>query len=324
MGRRTDRGNALKYIKDIVEGDNIKEVYMCRMKKSCVSKMGKPYESVTLQDKTGSIDAKIWDPGNAGIEEFGEMDYVEVYGEVITFMKHLQLNIRRARKVKPEAVNPEEYVPVSGKNIGQMYQDLVAIADTVQEEHLHRLLELLFKEDQAFIAAFRRSSAAKTVHHSYMGGLLEHTLNVTRLCVAYADQYTFLNRDLLLTAAICHDIGKTRELSGFPQNDYTDEGQLLGHIIIGVEILQDKLRLIPDFPETLSYELIHCILAHHGELEYGSPKKPAIAEAAVLNFADNADAKLEIFRQLFESKNDSEWLGFQSFLDSNIRRTTVR
>ena len=141
---------------------------------------------------------------------------------------------------------------------------------------------------------------------------------------AFADNYPFLNRDLLLTAALFHDIGKTRELSAFPANDYTDEGQLIGHIVIGVEMIDEAIRKIPDFPQSLSNELRHCILAHHGELEYGSPKVPALAEAAALNFADNADAKLEIFKETLASdaKSDSSWLGWQSLLNSNIRRTT--
>ena len=146
-------------------------------------------------------------------------------------------------------------------------------------------------EDEAFIKRFRFNSAAKTVHHGFVGGLLEHTLNVTKLCDFYTKAYPALNRDLLLTAAIFHDIGKTKEISAFPMNDYTDDGQLLGHIMIGAEMLHDAIREIPDFPAKVESELKHCILAHHGELEYGSPKKPALMEAAALNMADNTDAR---------------------------------
>ena len=193
----------------------------------------------------------------------------------------------------------------------------------MKEPHLRQLIIKFFIEDEEFKKQFQRSSAAKTVHHGFLGGLLEHTLGVTKLCSTFADNYPFLNRDLLITAAIFHDIGKTKELSSFPKNDYTDEGQLIGHIIIGVEMIDEKIKEIPDFPETLSNELRHCILAHHGELEFGSPKKPAIAEAAALNFADNADAKLEIFREFLETKSESPWLGFQPLLDSNIRKTEI-
>ena len=156
-----------------------------------------------------------------------------------------------------------------------------------------------------------------------MGGLLEHTLSVVKLCDFYADQYDFLNRDLLITAAMFHDIGKTKELSAFPANDYTDDGQLLGHIVIGVELVGLGIRRIPDFPKRLASELKHCIVAHHGELEYGSPKKPALAEAAALNFADNTDARMETFREILTgSATTDEWLGYNRFVDSNVRRTT--
>ena len=156
-----------------------------------------------------------------------------------------------------------------------------------------------------------------------MGGLLEHTLGVVRLCDFYCKQYPILNRDLLLTAAMLHDIGKTKELSAFPENDYTDDGQLLGHIVIGAEMVGERIRKIPGFPAKTANELKHCILAHHGELEYGSPKKPALIEAAALNFADNTDAKLETMREMLENNNsDSEWLGYNRLLESNFKRTS--
>ena len=134
----------------------------------------------------------------------------------------------------------------------------------------------------------------------------------------------YLKRDLLITVALLHDIGKTRELSRFPRNDYTEAGQFIGHIIIGVQMIDEKIKDIPDFPELLANEVRHCILAHHGELEYGSPKKPAIAEALALNFADNTDAKLEIFKEALQAgQPDAGWIGYQGLLESNIRRTEI-
>ena len=164
------------------------------------------------------------------------------------------------------------------------------------------MLEYYFVKDETFIRNFKGHSAAKTVHHGFAGGLLEHTLSVVKFCDYMVGAYPILNKDLLFTAAICHDIGKTKELSSFPENDYTDEGQLLGHIVIGVEMIGDAVRNIPDFPEKLANELKHCIVAHHGELEYGSPKKPALAEAMALNLADNADAKMQTLTELFKDK----------------------
>ena len=162
------------------------------------------------------------------------------------------------------------------------------------------------------------------MHHGFVGGLLQHTLSVTKLCDYYCSTYPLLKRDLLITAAICHDIGKTREISLFPENDYTDAGQFLGHIVIGVEMIGEKVRNIPGFPEVLANELKHCILAHHGEYEFGSPKKPAIMEAMALNLADNTDAKMETFTEILESSKDNNgWLGFNRLFDSNLTGTRM-
>ena len=165
--------------------------------------------------------------------------------------------------------------------------------------------------------------AAKSVHHGFVGGLLEHTLSVVKMCDYFSKQYPALNRDLLLTAAMFHDIGKTKELSSFPENDYTDEGQLIGHIMIGAQMVANGAAKIPGFPKKLENELVHCILAHHGELEYGSPKKPALIEALALNLADNADAKLETMTEILKGAGDNNgWLGFNRFMDSNVRKTS--
>ena len=177
-------------------------------------------------------------------------------------------------------------------------------------------------KDEAFIKKFKAHSAAKTVHHGFSGGLLEHTLSVTRMCDYFATSYSILNRDLLLSSAILHDIGKVKELSDFPDNDYTDEGQLIGHIVIGVEMIDDAIRSISDFPVKLAHELKHCIVAHHGELEYGSPKKPALAEAVALNMADSTDAKLQTLTELFKGKTGTEWLGYNRLFESNLRRAS--
>ena len=314
----------MKFIADIKEGETLSGIYLCKKKLTLKNKNGKEYESLLLQDKTGTLDDKIWDPQNVGIDDFSEGDFIEILGDVKIYMNRFQLSVKRARKCREGEYNPEDYIPSTKRNIEGMYKELIDLANTVKNPYLRKLIICYFVEDKEFKEAFKHSSPAKTVHHSYVGGLLEHTLNVMKRCNAFADNYPFLNRDLLLTAALFHDIGKTRELSAFPANDYTDEGQLIGHIVIGVEMIDEAIRKIPDFHQSLSNELRHCILAHHGELEYGSPKVPALAEAAALNFADNADAKLEIFKETLASdaKSDSSWLGWQSLLNSNIRRTT--
>lgn len=232
----------MKFIKDLTPGDRIADIYMCKHKLSATTKNGKEYYSVTLQDKTGTIDAKIWEPNSDGIDEFDDTDYIDVFGEVTSFNGALQINVKRARKCHEGEYDPSLYLPVSSKDIDVMYKELLGIIGTIGNPYLKKLLEEFFIQDEAFITAFRKSSAAKTVHHSFIGGLLEHTLSVTKLCNFYCTAYPALNRDLLLTAAICHDIGKTKELSLYPVNDYTDEGQFLGHIVMGTEMVGEKIR----------------------------------------------------------------------------------
>lgn len=314
----------MKYIKDYKDGDRVFDIYLCKHKISAVTKNGKPYDTVVLQDKTGTIDAKVWDPNNAGIAEFDSLDYIEVYGDITSFQGALQVNVKRIRKCQEGEYTPADYLPVSRFDREEMYQELLSYINSVENVYLKKLLQEFFVKDEAFISAFKQSSAAKTVHHGFVGGLLQHTLGVTKLCDYYCSTYPLLKRDLLITAAICHDMGKTREISLFPENDYTDAGQFLGHIVIGVEMIGEKVRNIPGFPEVLANELKHCILAHHGEYEFGSPKKPAIMEAMALNLADNTDAKMETFTEILESSKDNNgWLGFNRLFDSNLTGTRM-
>jgi 3'-5' exoribonuclease len=313
----------MKYLKDYKEGDRVSEIYMCKFKQSAVTKNGKPYETVILQDKTGTMDAKIWDPNSAGIEDFDALDFIEVFGDIVSFQGAFQVNVKRIRRCREGEYNPAEYLPTSKKDINQMYGQLKDIIASLGNPFCKQLLEKIFIEDAEFAKKFCHSSAAKSVHHGFVGGLLEHTLSVTKMCDYYCSQYPILKRDLLLTAAMCHDIGKTKELSLFPENDYTDVGNLLGHIVMGSEMVSETAKQIPEFPDTLLGELKHCILAHHGELEYGSPKKPALVEAEALNFADNTDAKLETFTELLEGTNETGWLGYNRMLESNIRATRM-
>jgi 3'-5' exoribonuclease len=314
----------MKFIETLREGERINEIYLCKSKQAALTKSGKPYDNVLLQDKTGTLDAKIWDPGSVGIDEFDALDYVAVTGDVTSFQGNLQLSIKRVRKVGEGEYEPENYLPVSDKDIDEMYQEMMGYIASVKNPYLSRLLHMFF-DDAAFAKAFKFHSAAKSVHHGFVGGLLEHTVSVTRNCNYFAQNYPFLNRDLLLTAAMFHDIGKLKELSTFPANDYTDAGQLLGHIMIGAEWIGEKIREIDGFPEVLANELKHCILAHHGELEYGSPKKPALVEALALSFADNLDAKMETVREVLAGvpENNLQWQGFNRLLDTNIRRTST-
>lgn len=313
----------MKFIETFHEGDKVNDIYLCKYKQSATAKNGKLYENVILQDKTGTIDAKIWDPNSSGIEDFGVMDYVFITGDITCFQGTLQMSIKRARRAGETEYVAADYLPVSEKDIDVMYAELMDCMKQVENPYLKKLIQMYFVDNEAFIDAFKKHSAAKTVHHSFVGGLLEHTLGVVKLCDFYVKQYPFLNRDLLFTAALFHDVGKLKEISNFPENDYTDDGQLLGHIVMGSELVGFGCRHIRNFPKKLMSELQHCILAHHGELEFGSPKKPALAEAMALNYADNTDAKLETMREVLKSSGENtEWLGYNRLFESNLRRST--
>ncbi len=313
----------MKYINTLHEGDTIREIYLCKGKRSAETRNGKPYDNLILQDKTGTLDGKVWDPNSHGISDYDEKDFIDVYGEVISYNGNLQLNIKQLRVASEDEYNAADYMPTSEKSVDGMYEELLGYIKQVENPYLQQVLQYYFVNDTEFIKSFKAHSAAKSVHHGFAGGLLEHTLSVVKLCEYYVGAYPILNKDLLFTAAICHDIGKTKELSTFPENDYTDDGQLLGHIVIGTEMMSDAIREITDFPPKLASELKHCILAHHGELEFGSPKKPALAEALALNFADNTDAKMQTLIEVFKEKDTKDWLGFNRLFDSNLRKTSI-
>lgn len=312
----------MRFIDGLCEGETIRNVYLCKGKRSAETRNGKPYDNLILQDKTGTLDGKVWDPNSQGIADYDEKDFIEVFGDVINYNGNLQLNIRQIRKAEEGEYNPADYMPTTEKSVDGMYEELTAYIRQISNKYLRQVLEFYYIKDEAFIKKFKAHSAAKTVHHGFSGGLLEHTLSVTRMCDYFATSYSILNRDLLLSSAILHDIGKVKELSDFPDNDYTDEGQLIGHIVIGVEMINDAIRSIPGFPEKLAHELKHCIVAHHGELEYGSPKKPALAEAVALNMADSTDAKLQTLTELFKGKTGTDWLGYNRLFESNLRRAS--
>ena len=315
----------MKYIESLREGERINEIYLCKVKQSALTKAGKPYDNLILQDKTGTLDAKIWEPGSVGIDEFDSLDYIAVMGDITSFQGNLQLNVKRVRKVQEGEYDPKDYLPVSKKDIDGMYTELLGLIASVKHPYLKKLLESFFVEDKDFEKRFKFHSAAKSVHHGFVGGLLEHTLSVTKNCDYFAATYPILNRDLIVSAAIFHDIGKLEELSTFPENDYTDEGQLLGHIMIGAMEIAERIKTIDGFPVKLAHEMEHCILAHHGELEYGSPKKPALPEAVALSYADNIDAKMETMRELLANvpEGDTQWQGFNRLFESNIRRSSI-
>lgn len=313
----------MRFLKELRENDFIKnEIYLCKSKQILTGKSGKSYGSLILQDKSGTIDAKIWD-FSSEIGQYETMDFVHIDARVTSFQDSLQLNVSRVYKAQEGEYYPEDYFPVSKKDVEGMYSEIKNYIQGMKDQYLKALAEDFFVNDKEFVKRFKYHSAAKSVHHGFVGGLLEHTLGVAKLCEYYTTSYPYLNKDLLITAALFHDIGKMDELSTFPENDYTNDGQLLGHIFIGANQVNNHIKKMGKFPQMLANELLHCILAHHGELEYGSPKKPATMEAMALHFADNTDAKMQTMTELLDSADPKqEWIGYQKLFESNIKRST--
>lgn len=311
----------MRYIETLREGENIKSIYMCKQRTVAMTKTGKEYENLILQDKTGQLDAKIWTPNAPGIDDFDALDYVEITGSVTSFNGALQLKVDRARKCYEGEYDEKDYLPVSSRDIEEMYSELLKYIEAIKDENVKALVKAFFVEDADFINSFKKSSAAKSVHHGFIGGLLEHTLGVVKLASYFADTYPILKKDTIVAAALFHDMGKIKEFSFFPQNDYTDDGQLLGHMVMGIQMLDEKLKNFPDFDRMLASELKHCILSHHGEYEFGAPKKPSTAEAIALHFADNMDAKMETLKEMFENSDSKDWLGYSRYFESNIKKS---
>ena len=234
----------MKLINEYHEGDYCKGIYLCKSKQVLTARTGKTYYSLILQDKSGTVDAKIFDI-NSGIDEFDSSDYIDVLGQVSNFQGNKQWKLTRARKASEDEYNLEDYMLTSKYDREEMYKELVSLMAFVKNPYLRKLIDMFFGADDKFISSFKNHAAAKSVHHSFMGGLLEHTLNVVRTCNYIGDTYPVIDKELLMTAALFHDIGKINELSGFPAVEYTDSGQLLGHIYIGAEMIGIAIRAIP-------------------------------------------------------------------------------
>lgn len=285
------------------------------------SRNGKNYLSLKLQDKTGMVDAKVWDLNN-DIQSFQENDFIKVDAFVTTFNNELQLNVKRIRRSREGEYDPADFVPSTDKNIDEMYDQLMGYIKTMKNPYLKKLLEEIFLRHPVISKEFKYHSAAKAMHHSFRGGLVEHTLSVTQLCDFLAPRYNYVNRDILVASAMLHDVGKVLELSDFPTNDYTDDGQLLGHLILGSELIRDAAAKIDGFPKRLESLMKHCMLSHHGEYEYGSPKLPSTPEAFLLHCADNLDTKTKMIEEaLAADSTQGHWAGYNRMLQRNLSRS---
>lgn len=311
----------MKYINELHEGENIIEHYLCKSRQTMKSRNGKNYLSLKLQDKTGMVDAKVWDLNN-DIQSFQENDFIKVDAFVTTFNNELQLNVKRIRRSREGEYDPADFVPSTDKNIDEMYDQLMGYIKTMKNPYLKKLLEEIFLRHPVISKEFKYHSAAKAMHHSFRGGLVEHTLSVTQLCDFLAPRYNYVNRDILVASAMLHDVGKVLELSDFPINDYTDDGQLLGHLILGSELIRDAAAKIDGFPKRLESLMKHCMLSHHGEYEYGSPKLPSTPEAFLLHCADNLDAKTKMIEEaLAADSTQGHWAGYNRMLQRNLSRS---
>ena len=308
------------FIKDFKEGQSIIDYFLVNSKKILTTKNGNKYMSLVFQDKTGLIDGKIWDEKEYEERNITSNDFVKIEADVKTYQDNLQLNVKRIKKIGTEEVDISDFIPHSAQDTNQMLKELREISKEVKNPYLLELLDKFF-EDEEFKKKFRQSPAAKQIHHVYIGGLLEHTLSVVKICSFLAKKhYSNINFDLLITGTILHDIGKIYELSHPPAIDYTSEGRLLGHILLGFKIIQDKINSIPNFPENLQMLLQHLIISHHGQYEWGSPKLPQTIEAIILHYIDDLDAKLNSIKQLMNLEINSEdsWTAYHKTLGRKI------
>src|ERR1700724_4216453 len=278
-------------------------------------KSGEPYLALTLGDRSGHIEAKMWDNVEDAIDAFGQEDFVKVKGLINKYKNRFQLTIHKLRRLGESEVDFADYLPKTTKDIGEMWRTLAGFVATFKDPHL-KALEEAFMADPEIAEAYRNAPAAQTLHHAFIGGLLEHVVSLFRSCDLMCRNYPHINRDLLLTGAFLHDIGKVHELTYNRSFSYSTRGQLLGHMIIELEMLQAKLALQPGFPPELKTLLEHLIISHHGEYEFGSPKLPMFPEALMLHYLDNLDSKMESMRAHFEREAASEgpWRGYNSSL----------
>ena len=304
------------YINEIRENENVDSFFLAKEKSSGITRTGNAYLKLKLGDRTGEMEGRIWTSVETFVNSFEKDDFVHVKGRGSSYQEHLQLNISHIERVGEEAILLSDFFPMTEKDIEVMFQSLMETSQQVKNPHLCQLLRL-FWDDEPFVKGFKMVPASKWVHHAYLGGLLEHTLSLSQLVLKNASHYEGLNSDLLLTASILHDLGKVDELSYSRSFDYSDEGRLLGHIILGIERVEGKIRQLPDFPKDLSTVLKHLLLSHHGQYIWGSPKRPMTLEAVMLHFLDDMDAKINGIQQFLKTQvsEGSKWSAYHRTFD---------
>lgn len=309
------------FVSQINKNSRVEGVFLVKEKHMGVTKNGTPYLSLRLMDRSGDINARVWEDAEEYDRIFEKDDFIVITARSSVYQGVMQVTITDLKKCAEEDVELADFLPASAFSTEGMLEELRGIIDDVQDKYLRALLGSFF-EDPEFVALYSSAPAAKALHHVTLGGLLEHSLSVARLARMVASNYENINRDLLLTGAILHDVGKVRELSYTRVFDYTDVGRLLGHITIGAEMIDDKANNIEGFPENLKMILKHMILSHHGEYLYGSPKRPKTVEALMLYYLDDLDAKVNAFQQFLakEGDNESRWGMYHKLFDRYIYR----
>src|SRR5246127_1482296 len=305
------------YICDCVQQENkvITSTFVVVAKQIKPKKTGEPYLALTLGDRSGQLEAKMWDNVEEVLDTFEQDDFLKIKGLVNKYKQRFQLTVHKLRKLGESEIDFSDYLPKTTKDIDELWRTLIGFVESFQNQHLKSLVQA-FMADPEISAAYRNAPAAKTLHHAYIGGLLDHVVSLFRSCDLICKNYPQINRDLLMTGAFLHDIGKIHELTYNRSFSYTTKGQLLGHLIIELEMLQAKLANLPGFPEELKTLVEHLIISHHGQYDFGSPKLPMFPEALMLHYLDDLDSKMEAMRAHFEREAafDSPWTTYNPSL----------
>ncbi len=304
------------FVKDLTDGQSVKEMFAVKEKTKAKSRNNKVYVTLKLSDRTGTISGKIWENAERKYELFEKGDIVLIEGYTSSYKGVLEIHIDKIRKCGEKEYDIGDFLPVSGRSIEEMKKELFDFVNSVKNEYLQNLLRAVFK-DEEFMKKFENAPGSVGIHHTYVGGLLEHTLNVAKICNTVAQIYPEIDRDLLISGALLHDIGKIYEYEVSASISSTNAGKLIGHIIIGTHLVEDKIEQFEDFPEELRINLLHLIVSHHGEYEFGSPKLPQTAEAAALAYSDLLDSKTEDFLEIKKNAND-EWSSYVGHLERKI------
>jgi 3'-5' exoribonuclease len=304
------------YIEKFKERDQISEVFLVKDKITAMAKNGKPYLTLKLMDCTGEVEGRLWDRVDELSRLFDKNDFIHVQGKTSVYLGKMQLVVQQLTRVDEEQIDLSDFLPVSGRDQGEMRSELDALIATLKDVHIKELLRAFF-DNPDFFADYAKAPAAKGMHHVYLGGLLEHSLAVAALASDVSARYPDVNRDLLICGALLHDIGKVAELTYRRSFDYSDEGKLLGHIVIGVQMIEDQVRQMDGFPQQTALMIKHLLLSHHGQYDYGSPKRPKFLEAVILNFIDDLDSKINgvMSHVAREPQREGNWTGYHRLYD---------